>query len=305
MPVQITKHKNVTWVNIEEPIDADLNYLKNNFKFHHLDVEDLGHEAQRSKVDIYEDYAFIILRFPITYKDSNLVGSHELDIFLGKDYLVTIQKKRLISLQQYYEKVIASPKMLDEVFSGRAALLLYNVLEEMYRSTLSLTDWLTSEINTAEKEVYDEETRAVVKTLALLRRNILTFKSVIEPQRLVIKTLTGLQKDYLSKELEYYFDDIADYIERINTLINTNKELVDGLHATNESLGAYRLNRVMKILTIFSVSMLPLTLLSGIYGMNLQHLPLLFDEKYVWFLFGGLAAFIISIISYLKYKDII
>ncbi|MDP2586740.1 MAG: magnesium transporter CorA family protein [Candidatus Komeilibacteria bacterium] len=305
MSVQIKKHKNVTWLNIEEPTEADINYLRENFKFHTLDLEDLGHEAQRSKLDIYSDYAFIILRFPVTYKDSNLIGSHELGVFLGKDYVITIQKKKIISLQDYHRKVMANEKLMDEVFGGRPALLLYNILDEMYHATLSLTDWLMAEINQVEKEVYDEETKTVVKALALLRRNVLTFKSIMEPQRLVIRALVNLQKDYLSKEFESYFDDIADYIERIHNFVETSKELVDGLHATNESLSSYRLNRVMKILTIFSVSLLPLTLLTGIWGMNLQSLPLIHDETLVWYIFGGLAAVIVGIFVWLKKKNII
>lgn len=305
MSVQTHKHKNVTWVNIEEPTEADLNYLRENFKFHPLDLEDLGHEAQRSKLDIYPDYAFMILRFPITYKDSKLIGSHELGVFLGKDYLVTIQKKRIISLQEYHHKVMSDAGLMDEVFGGRPALLLYNILEQMYQVTVSLTDWLLSEINQAEREVYDEETQTVVKTLATLRRNVLTFKGIMEPQRLVIRTLVNLQKDYLSKEFESYFDDIGDYIERINNLLETSKELLDGLHETNESLTSYRLNRVMRILTIFSVSLLPLTLLTGIWGMNLQSLPLINDETLIWYLFGGLAVVIIGIFIWLKKKNII
>jgi magnesium transporter len=228
-----------------------------------------------------------------------------LGIFLGKDYLITIQKKRIISLQEYFKKVLADHKLMDEVFGGRPALLLYNVLDEMYHATLSLTDWLLGEVNRAEKEVYDEETKTIVKDLALLRRNVLTFRSIMEPQRLVIRTLVNLQKDYLSKEFESYFDDIADYIERINNLIENSKELVDGLHATNESLTSYRLNRVMRILTIFSVSMLPLTLLSGIYGMNLQSLPLIHDETLIWYIFVGLAVVIVGIFTWLKKKNII
>lgn len=305
MSVQIKKHKNVTWVNIEEPTEADINYLRENFKFHPLDLEDLGHEAQRSKLDIYADYAFIILRFPITYKDTKLIGSHELDVFLGKDYLITIQKRRIISLQDYYHKVTADPKLMDEVFGGRPALLLYNILDEMYHATLALTDWLLAEINEVEKEVYDEATQTVVKTLALLRRNVLTFKSIMEPQRLVIRTMVNLQKDYLSKEFESYFDDIADYIERINNLVENSKELVEGLHATNESLSSYRLNRVMRILTIFSVSLLPLTLLTGIWGMNLQSLPLIHDESSIWYIFAGLAVAIVGVFAWMKKKNII
>lgn len=305
MATKIKKYNNITWINVIEPNAEDLKYLKNNFKFHPLDLKDVEGESQRSKIDIYSDYAFIILRFPVTYKSNNLIGSHELDIFLNKDTLITVQKKKVKILNQYFYKVANNKKLQNEVYGSRAAVLLYHVLEEMYRASLKLTDSVLRDINQIENQVYEEYTRLAVKNLATARRNVLTFKSVIEPQRSVIRTLVGLKTDYLSGDLANYFDDIADYIDRIYTILATGKELIDGLHETNESLTTYRLNRVMKILTIFSVSMLPLTLLTGIYGMNLQSLPLIHNEGLVWYIFGGLAAVIIIIFAVLKKRDII
>ncbi len=305
MATKIKKYNNITWINIVEPNNEDLRYLKDKFKFHPLDVKDVEGEAQRSKIDVYANYAFLILRFPITYKTNNLIGSHELDIFLGKDYLVTIQKKKIKTLNQYFYKIANNKKLQNEIFKGKAALLLYHVLEEMYRKTMPLTDWQLKEINKIEQQVYEEETKQAVKNLALVRRNVLTFKGIIDPQRLVIRTLVNLKKDYLSGDLANYFDDIADYVERIFGLLITSKELIDGLHETNESLSSHRLNRVIKILTVFSVSMLPLTLLTGLYGMNLQSLPLIHNENLVWYIFGGLAVAILGIFIYLNRKDII
>ena len=305
MATKIKKYNNVTWLNIVEPNAEDLRYLKNNFKFHPLDLKDVEGESQRSKIDVYADYAFIILRFPVTYKTDNLIGSHELDVFLSKDTLITVQKKKLKSLNQYFYKVANNKKLQHEIYGSRAALLLYHVLAEMYRSSLKLTDGVLRDINQIESQVYEEHTRLAVKNLATARRNVLTFKTVIEPQRSVVRTLVGLETDYLSGDLANYFDDIADYIDRIYAILATGKELIDGLHETNESLNTYRLNRVMKILTIFSVSMLPLTLLTGLYGMNLESLPLIHNEGLVWYIFGGLAAVIVIIFAILKKRDII
>jgi len=306
MPLKIKRYNNITWVNIVDLNEEDIQYLAANYKFHPLDIKDIRGEAQRSKIDVYPAYAFIVLRFPVTYKDSHLLGSHELDIFLGSDYLITIQKKKLKSLSQYFYRIANNKKLQNEVFKDRAALLLYHILEELYKSSFIIIDWLASEINRIENEVYDEESRQALKDLAAVRRNILTFKSIIDPERFVIKTLVHLEKDYLSADLANYFDDIGDYIERIYIILANNKELIDGLHETNESLTTHRLNRVMKILTIFSVSMLPLTLLSGIYGMNLQNLPLVrLHEGYVWLTFVGVAVLIVTILLWLRKKNII
>lgn len=305
MALKIKRFNGITWVNIIEPDDFDLKHLADNYRFHPLDIKDIRGEAQRSKIDIYSSYAFIILRFPVTYKDSRLIGSHELDIFLGKDYVVTIQKKKIKVLNQYFYRVANSQKLQNEIFKDKAALALYHILDCLYRSSFIIIDWLATEINRIEEEVFDEITRQAVKDLAQVRRNTLTFKSIIDPQRFVFKSLVSLNKDYLSGDLANYFDDIADYIERIYTILANDKEIIDGLHATNESLISHRLNRVMKILTIFSVSLMPLTLFASLYGMNLQSLPLVHDERLVWWIFGFLAVGIVGIFTWLKWKDII
>ncbi len=305
MALKIKKYNNITWLNIIEPLPEDVAYLKANYNFHPLDIKDLGHASQRSKIDIYPTYAFIIFRFPVTYKDSNLIGSHELDIFLGKDFLITIQKKKIKILNQFFYRVANNKKLQNELCSDRAALLLYHVLYELYSGSFLITDWLGKEINRTEELVYREDTKLAVRQLADLSRNLLTFKSIIDPQRYVIKSLINLHKDYLSSDLDNYFDDIADSIEKIYGILSSNKEMIDSLRVTNESLTSYRLNRVMRILTIFSVSLLPLTLFTGLYGMNLSTLPLIHDESLVWWIFGGLAIIIIAIFIWLKKKDII
>jgi len=305
MALKTKKYNNIAWINIVEPDASDLQHIAEKYKFHLLDIKDVKGEAQRSKIDVYLNYAFIVLQFPVTYKDSYILGSHELDIFLGKDYIITIQKKKLKSLNQFFYKVGNNKKLLAEIFSRQAAYILYHILENQYRSSFGIIDWLSKEINRLEQEVYDENPKRAVKELAQLRRNVLSYKSLIDPQRFVAQTLATVKKDYLSGDLENYFDDILDYIQRIYSALLNDKELIDGLHETNESLATFRLNRVMKILTIFSVSMLPLTLLTGLYGMNLETLPLIHNEQLVWYIFGGLVALIVIIFIWLKKKDII
>ena len=155
------------------------------------------------------------------------------------------------------------------------------------------------------EKTHFKQTAKIVKDLAQARRNVLAFRAMMDPQRSVFKRIVILKKDYLSTDLANYFDDINDFIGRIYTNLTNLKELISGLHETNESLSSYRLNKVMKVLAIFSVAMLPLTLLTGIYGMNLSNLPLIHNESLVWYIFGGVAIIIIALFAYFKHKDII
>ncbi len=129
---------------------------------------------------------------------------------------------------------------------------------------------------------------------------MLHFRRILDPQRYLVSTLSHTRKPFLDETLSIYFDNIKDYLDKLWVIADTYKETIDGLHLTVESLINQRTNKVIGALTVISVALLPMTLLSGIYGMNIIGLPYAHDPKFVWAMFGGMALFIICIIILMK-----
>jgi magnesium transporter len=302
MSVKTLSQNNLTWVNIDKIDDQALEFLKKNYNFHHLDYEDLLSEQQMPKIDSYTDYLFIVLKFPHWQTNDQTVTTHEIDIFIGKDFLITIQHTKSKEMKNFFYRCMNNRKVKADWMSS-SGFLLYRLVEALFQNTRPMLNNLGKQISQVEQEIFDgaQDTR-VIKELAIHRRNVLHFRRILDPQRYLIANLSNIRKEFLSTELSLYFDDINDDLNKIWAVIETYKETIDGLHVTVESLINQRTNKVISALTVISVSLLPLTLLSGIYGMNIVGLPFAQNPVWVWSMFLLLSGIIIFIIYKMKKK---
>ena len=135
-----------------------------------------------------------------------------------------------------------------------------------------------------------EQNTEIVKELAIYRRNILSLRRMIDPQRYLMANLSHIRKPFLNEETSLYYDDINDYLNKVWAIIDTYRDTIQGLHVTVESLITQRTNKVISALTVISVGLLPFTVLASIYGMNITGLPFATNPLWVWGMFGVLAA---------------
>ena len=302
MAIRTIKSKNFDWYYLTDFSNEELGLLKNNFKFHPLDLKDCAGEIQRTKIDVYRNYLFLVLQIPHLDKIQKKVSVSQVYFFLGKGYLITITKARLKTLNNFFYRSLHSQKFKEEAFSQDADYLLYKLLDLLLRGSWLIPNYLDQDIRRIEADIEEGHSRKIVFDIATQRRLILQLKAIIDPQRIVTNTLSRLDVSFLAREMLVYFDDLDDFIEKNIYIMESYRDRILSLYEINESLMSFRTNSIMKILTVFSVSMLPLTLLSGIYGMNVD-LPLDHHPGFVWLLFTILALFIIGILLYLKKKD--
>jgi magnesium transporter len=303
MALKLTKIGNINWVNIVDPRDADINYLEENFQFHNLDILDVLGEKQPPKIDVYKHYMFSILYFPeiINKKLNNL----ELNVFIGQNYLITIQKKKIGIIQNLFSRISKSENYKNKLSSRGSGYLLYKVLDPLFKtyyseSLKSLNQFVTS----VEEEIYDKRTdKGTIEELTYARRIVLDIRRTVSMEKFIIDSLSRSKKDFIvRREYVVYFDDIRDYLEKVWTILDDYKNITDGLFETNESLLSLRTNEIIKLLTLISVSLMPLTLLSGVYGMNVDDLPFVHNAGVVGLIFGSLLAVIITVVLIYRKK---
>ena len=187
--------------------------------------------------------------------------------------------------------------------SGSSGFLLYKLIEALFHNTQPMLNSMGKQLYEIEEKIFSEDhDPSVVKKLGVHRRNVLHFRRILDPQRYLVSTLAHTRRDFLDESLSLYFDDITDYLNKLWSIVNTYRDTVDGLHVTVESLINHRTNKVISALTVISVSLLPLTLLSGIYGMNITGLPHAENPFLVWMMFLGLLVFILFVIFIMKKK---
>ncbi|MFA4831645.1 MAG: magnesium transporter CorA family protein [Patescibacteria group bacterium] len=303
MAIKELKHQNLTWINIDQVDEEAIFFLKKNYHFHQLDLEDLQNENHTPKIDNYKNYLFIILQFPHWQADTSTIIPYELDAFMGDGYLITIQHSKSKEMKNFFYRCLKKKSIKKDWMSGNSGYLFYRLLEALFKNSQPILNNIGRLLSQTEEEIFAGELDLkIVRRLGISRRNILHFRRIMEPQRYLAATLSHTRRSFLDESLSIYFDDITDYLNKLWAIIGTYKDTVEGLHVTVESLINQRTNKVISALTVISVSLLPLTLLSGIYGMNVINLPFAENPKWVLLMFLALFGIILFVIYLMNKK---
>jgi magnesium transporter len=256
------------WINIERPGPAERAWLEEHFEFHPLDYEDVLSRNQRPKIDEYEDYLFIVLYFPVFDKTVGRLNAAELDIFIGPDYLITLPNTQIPPVEYLFERCRSHDEVRESMLSKGSGYLLYKIVDDSFDYCFPMLRKIGNKLERLEEDIFEGRSEEVVRDISNSKQEIINFRKVIRPQRAVLRDLERTKQRYLAEDLEVYFDDIVDASERIWDMLENFKEVIEALEDTNESVLSHRVNEVLRVLTAFSVIILPLTLLASIFGMN-------------------------------------
>ena len=270
--VEIIESPGLRWINIERPRQVDLAWLQERFEFHALDYEDVISRNQRPKVDEYDDYLFIVLHFPRYDKQVGRLNAAELDLFVGPDFLITIPNEPLQPIEYLFERCRTSEELRESLFSKGPGYLLYKIVDDCVDASFPMLRKIGNKLDVLEEEIFEGRSDEIVRDISNVKQEIINFRKVIRPQRPVLRDLEKVKERYLSPDmdLEIYFDDVVDAHERIWDMLENDKEVVEALEDTNESVISHRVNDILRVLTSISVVVLPLTLLASIWGMNVK-----------------------------------
>ena len=262
----------LTWVNVDDPTLDIAQDLAQRFGWHPLDVEDIVSKRQRPKIDDYDDegYLFGVLHFPVFDKAIQRLNAAELDFFIAEEYLVTIPTRQLLPVTRLFGRCENDEAFREQLFAKGSGRLLYEVLDDLLDYCFPILDKIGHKLDVIEDEMFEGRAEDVVRDISNVKQEIISYRKVMKPERSTLRVLERRVARFLPEELEAYFDDLNDAAERIWDQLDNYKEVIEGLESTNESVISHRQNDVLRLLTIISVTMLPLTLITGIFGMNVN-----------------------------------
>jgi magnesium transporter len=292
---------NLTWVHLNSPSAEAASSLAERFDWHPLDVEDILSKRQRPKVDEYPDYLFVVLHFPVYDKAIQRLNAAELDLVLGPDYLVTLPNVELLPVTRLFGRCQADEAMRESLFAKGSGYLLYHVLDDLFDYCFPILDKIGHKLDSIEDEMFEGRSEEIVRDISNVKQEIISYRKIIKPERSTLRVLEGRTQRFLPEDLELYFDDIVDAAERVWDLLDNYKEVVEGLESTNESVISHRQNDILRLLTVFSVVVLPLTLITGIFGMNVVF-PGEGTREAFWVVVGVMAAVMLGMIGFFRYK---
>jgi magnesium transporter len=286
------------WVNIESPGALERAWLEEHFDFHALDLEDVLSRNQRPKIDEYDEYLFIVLHLPIFDTSLGRLGQGELDLFVGPGFLITIPNQPLQPVEYLFERCRSKEELRERLFSRGAGYLLYRLVDDAFDYCFPMLRKVGNKLDALEEAIFSGRSEEIVRDISNAKQEIINFRKVIRPQRPVLRDLEKVKGRYLASDidLEIYFDDIVDAHERIWDMLENYKEVVEGLEETNESVISHRVNDILRVLTVISVILLPLTLLASIMGMNVR-VPGQNAIGAFWLVVGVMAVMLVGLLA--------
>ena len=282
------------WLDIINPVKADLDMLENIFGLHPLTLEDCMTTIARPKIDQFEEYMFIVLHAAATTSRAQRVRTIELNICLGKNFVITIHQEPIKGVEAALDR---TQKNLGMMSKGSDTLI-HLIIDSLVDNYLPVLDAMDSKISNIETQVLKNPTQKTLANIFAAKKDILYLRRFIGPQRDIVNILSKEDFQFINAKTRVYFRDVYDNMIFINDTIDTYRDVVNGALDAYLSTISNRTNDIMKVLTIIATIMMPLTLITGIYGMNFTKMPLL---KWEWGFFSVSAFMIVLGIGMLVY----
>ncbi len=268
-PVRLEDEEGTLWVDIFDREAADNRHveklLREVFHFHDLAIADALEDSHIPRVDDWGDYIYVVVHAIEFDKKTHQLRFHELDVFLGRNYLVTYHAEALVEIEQHRRNVERDPA--NRCRSG-ADHMFYHLLDLIVATYLPAIEHLDEEIDDAQDEVFAGPTRKTLLAVFQVKRSALRINRILGPQREVVNRLARDEYDPIRPEHRVYFRDIYDHLVRIHDITEGLRDLISGALDTYLSAISNRTNDIMKALTIVTVMFLPMTFLTGFFGMN-------------------------------------
>jgi len=278
------KKDTITWVDVEKPTDRDMQFLEKYFSFHPLAIEDCMTTIQRPKIDRYENCLFIVLHAAMLGPHKDKATSLELDSFVGESYVVTVHLKPIQSVSSTWGRCIKN----SAIMTRGAAYLFYFLSDALVDNYSPILEKLDKDVEKTEDAVFKNSDTSTISKIFDLKENVFTLRRILGPQRETMNFLArGGYEPVIPSKLSIYFRDVSDLLARINDNLDSYRDMLSSALDGYMSATSNKLNEIMKVLTIIATIMMPLTLITGVYGMNFAHMPEI-GWRYGYFIILGI-----------------
>lgn len=267
----IQTEQGLLWLDLVNPSKGEMDVLEKVFELHPLTLEDCINTITRPKIEQFEKYMFIVVHAAATTPRAQRVRTIELNICLGKNFVITIHQEPIKGVGTAIERAQKNPPMIFK----SSDTLLHLVIDSLVDNYTPVLDAMDYKISNIETQVLKNPTQKTLSNIFAAKKDILYLRRFIGPQRDTVNFLSKEDFQFINPKRRVYFRDVYDNMIFINDTIDTYRDVINGAFDAYLSTISSRTNDIMKLLTIIATIMMPLTLITGIYGMNFRIMPLL------------------------------
>jgi magnesium transporter len=261
----------VSWINLVDPVPEDIQQLAARFPhFHPLNLQDCLTELEFPKLDHHDDYVFLVVQFPYWDADKRISRPAEVDIFIADGLLITSHRNELKPLRDMFDTAQKDEAARSGWMEHGASPLLYQIMNSLVDYCYPIVHRVHQNLLLEEEEMFQSNPRHLLQDVAVVRRDIISLRSILKPQREVVKGLILGKWTFIHDDLDPYWGDINDHLSQLCSLLDEYSEVVNGLADTIDTLASHRIDGVVRVLTIVTILTLPITVLSTVFSMNLN-----------------------------------
>ena len=271
LPELLKDEKALIWVDMAQPTKVDEDVLLNVFHFHPLTVEDCRENRHYPKVEEFSSYLYLIVHGVRADTSPDHFNTIELDAFLGANYVITYHHDEFRSIENVRKLIHTSPIVCQR----GAAFLLHQILDQIVDYYSPVLDDFDERIDQLEADIFGlkRPNNTILADIMDLKRGVLRLRRISAKQREVLLRMSRGEFPLIDQQILPFFRDVHDHIVRVTDLAESYRDLIGGSLEAYLSVVSNRMNEIMKVLTIFSAIMLPLTFIAGVYGMNFDNMP--------------------------------
>jgi magnesium transporter len=302
MTTTILTNGRVTWTNLVQANQTDLNQLQVRYpQFHALHLHDCITELEFPKLDHEDNYLFIVIHIPWLDATENLYHAAEVDIFVASGTLVTSHPGCLEPLDEMFAEAEANTAVREQLLGGGASPLLYELFKRLISSCYPPLHEVNHKIHHIEDNLFSNDTPHILHEIAQVRRDVIALRHILKPQLEIVRQLESGNWPFIQGKLDPYWGDIGDHLAQLQARLEEHNEVLSGLSDTIDTLASHRIDEVVRLLTIVTLLTVPLTVLSTIFGMNVQ-LPY-GGHPMPFYLINVMGIFVtVLVIWYLRYR---
>lgn len=295
-------YNDLLWVNVTSPTKQEAKELSERFDIHPLVVEELLFPTRKPKVDLYRDYVYLVLHFPaIEHTHTNEV-QQEVDFIVGKNFVITVHYDNIDALEKFDVEFETNSILETSPIGNHAGHLFYFIIKKLYKACAHELEYIESELETIEDDIFEGKEREMVEVLSIKSRNLIDFKKAIIYHEDVLHSFATICTTFFDKNFLFYTDHIQREYRRIYNQFLGLQALLTELRETNNSLLTTKQNETIKIFTAVAFLTLPLSVIAGIFGMNAKHMPIIGHINDFWWIIILMVGIAIFTFAFFKYK---
>ena len=296
------------WTYIERPTQREMDVLSKKYNFlHPLNIEDCLSRIQRPKIDEYDEHLFMVLHFPVFDKGARISLPSELDIFIGKNFIVTVHcRGDLKPLAKLFKECQLDGNLCKKYMEKGSGYLFYQVIDRLVDSIFPMLDKINDHIESLQDTVISKPVPATAQGILVLRRDIISMRRIIRPQ---IEMIDGLERNlenqkypFLEGNLDVYFGDIGDHLHKIRGTLEDHREIVDSLSDTSNWLTSHRIQEIMRVLTIFTSILMVIEVVASMEGSNVLPAEWHNNRGLFFILLGVQLAAVLGLLTYFRHR---